>query len=72
MAHQELGMALMAKIRGDLSTMANVEMEPKLMGKNVSMTLAPLPQAKRKRRFSVDDELPPMPVDDEAEEEQKA
>ncbi len=51
MAHQELGMALMSRIKTDLVTMANVEMEPKLMGKSVTMTLAALPQNKRKRRF---------------------
>lgn len=43
MAHQELGMALMVRVKTDLSTMAHVEMEPKLMGKSVTMTLAPLP-----------------------------
>lgn len=51
LAHQELGMELMARIKQDLATMANVEQEPKLMGKNVTMTLAPLPQNKRKRHF---------------------
>ena len=60
MAHQELGMALMARVKTDLNTMANVEMEPKLMGKNVTMTLAPLPAAKRKRRFESDAELEPL------------
>jgi len=51
MAHQELGMALMQRIKTDLNTMAHVEMEPKLVGKSVGMTLSPLPIAKRKRRF---------------------
>ncbi len=56
MAHQELGMALMGRIKTDLLTMANVETEPKLMGRNITMTLAPLPAAKRKRRFAPPDE----------------
>jgi translation initiation factor IF-3 len=51
MAHQELGMALMQRIKTDLNTMAHVEMEPKLIGKSIGMTLSPLPTAKRKRRF---------------------
>lgn len=51
MAHQELGMELMAKIRVDLASMANVEQEPKLMGKTITMTLAPLPSGRRKRHF---------------------
>ena len=70
MAHQEIGMALMARIKGDLTTMANVEMEPKLMGKNVTMTLAPLPAAKRKRHFSTEGEL--APLEDESDEEEGA
>lgn len=51
MAHQELGMEVMQRVKSDLSTMANVEMEPKLVGRNVSMTLSPLPVNKRKRKF---------------------
>jgi translation initiation factor IF-3 len=51
MAHQELGMALMQRVKTDLNTMAHVEMEPKLVGKSIGMTLSPLPVAKRKRKF---------------------
>ena len=61
MAHQEFGMQLMDKVKNDLSTMAQVEMEPKLAGRNITMTLSPLPAARRKRRFSVPDQ------DEEAE-----
>jgi translation initiation factor IF-3 len=58
MAHQEFGMQLMYKVRDDLNTMSQVEMEPKAAGRNITMTLSPLPAARRKRRFSVaaDDE----------------
>ena len=63
MAHQEFGMQLMEKVRDDLSGMSQVEMEPKIAGRNVTMTLSPLPAARRKRRFSVlandVDEVPP-------------
>jgi translation initiation factor IF-3 len=52
MAHQEFGMQLMEKVREDLSGMSQVEMEPKIAGRNVTMTLAPLPVNKRKRRFA--------------------
>ena len=51
MAHQELGMLLMQRVKEDLNTMAAVEMEPKLMGKSINMTLSPLPANKRKRKF---------------------
>jgi translation initiation factor IF-3 len=53
MAHQEFGMQLMIKVRDDLAGMSQVEMEPKIAGRNVTMTLSPLPAARRKRRFSV-------------------
>jgi translation initiation factor IF-3 len=52
MAHQDFGMQLMYKVRDDLATMAQVEMDPKIAGRNVTMTLSPLPGNKRKRRFA--------------------
>src|SRR2546425_10384944 len=42
MAHQEFGMQLMAKVKNDLAGMSQVEMEPKLAGRNITMTLSPL------------------------------
>lgn len=51
MAHMELGDQLMNKVKEDLNTMAQVEMEPKHMGKSINMTLSPLPASRRKRRF---------------------
>lgn len=70
MAHQELGMQLMHRVKGDLVTMAQVEMEPKTMGKSITMTLAPLPQNKRKRHFLSDHDLPPLEDEEEEEEEE--
>ncbi len=52
MAHQELGMEVVHRVREDLSGMGHVDMEPKLVGRAIGMTLSPLPAAKRKRRFS--------------------
>jgi translation initiation factor IF-3 len=52
MAHQEFGMQLVHKVRDDLSGMSQVEMEPKIAGRNITMTLAPLPANRRKRRFT--------------------
>ena len=51
MAHQEFGMQLMEKVRDDLAGMSQVEMEPKMAGRNITMTLSPLPASRRKRRF---------------------
>ncbi|HEY3900700.1 MAG TPA: translation initiation factor IF-3 [Chthoniobacter sp.] len=71
MAHQELGMQLMTRVKTDLINMAQVEMEPKLLGKSVTMTLAPLPANKRKRHFFSDHELPPLEDEEEEEEEEE-
>ena len=60
MAHQEFGMQLMERVKGDLAGMSQVEMEPKIAGRNVTMTLSPLPSARRKRRFAA-------PTGDESE-----
>jgi translation initiation factor IF-3 len=56
LAHKELGMQLLDKVRKDLQSMAHVDMEPKLVGRAISMTLSPLPAAKRKRKFSSESE----------------
>jgi translation initiation factor IF-3 len=71
MAHQEFGMQLMEKVRDDLAGMSQVEMEPKIAGRNVTMTLSPLPAARRKRRFSVPDgEEPESAPEDGTEAEE--
>ena len=56
MAHQEFGMQLVLKVRDDLSGMSQVEMNPKITGRNITMTLAPLPANRRKRRFTAPEE----------------
>src|SRR3989449_10183695 len=58
MAHQEFGMQLMEKVREDLSGMSQVEMDPKITGRNITMTLAPLPANRRKRKFTVESKEP--------------
>jgi translation initiation factor IF-3 len=62
MAHQEFGMQLMEKVRDDLAGMSQVEMAPKITGRNITMTLTPLPSNRRKRRFA-----PPPKTPDEGE-----
>jgi translation initiation factor IF-3 len=52
MAHQEFGTHLVEKVRDDLSSMSQVETEPKIAGRNITMTLAPLPANRRKRKFT--------------------
>ena len=63
MAHQELGTQLVGKVRDDLSSMSQVETEPKIAGRNITMTLAPLPANRRKRKFTA------LPKTDEESEE---
>jgi translation initiation factor IF-3 len=41
MAHMELGMQLLAKVREEVATIAKVEAEPKLEGRQMMMVLAP-------------------------------
>ena len=54
MAHQELGIQLVGKVRDDLSSMSQVETEPKIAGRNITMTLAPLPANRRRRKFTAE------------------
>jgi translation initiation factor IF-3 len=56
MAHRELGMEVVNRVKNDLATMGHVDMEPKLVGKAIGMTLSPLPSSKRRRKFSKSDE----------------
>jgi translation initiation factor IF-3 len=72
MAHQELGMAVVLRVKEDLATMGHVDMEPKLVGRAINMVLSPLPANKRKRRFKPmdvepedDSALPDEPEDDQ-------
>lgn len=64
MAHSELGMRVVLRVKEDLVGMAHVDMEPKQVGKAIGMTLSPLPVGKRKRKFTKDGEiLEPEPED---------
>jgi translation initiation factor IF-3 len=49
--------------------MANVEQPPKLMGRAITMTLAPLPANKRKRKFAKMEFLPEDPELDHDEDD---
>jgi len=64
MAHQDLGVLVVKRVREDLAGMAHVDMEPKLVGRAIGMTLSPLPAGKRQRKFSKHGEiLEPEPED---------
>jgi len=70
MAHQELGMGLMGKIRKDIENMGAPEAEPKLIGRNVFMTVVPLPPGKRKRRFFGPHDMALVDEPEEGDEEE--
>jgi translation initiation factor IF-3 len=57
MAHQDLGLLVVKRVRDDLAGMAHVDMEPKLVGRAVGMTLSPLPANKRHRKFTKHGEI---------------
>lgn len=42
MAHLELGMKLLERVRGDIAEVSKVEAEPKLEGRQMMMVVAPL------------------------------
>ena len=44
MAHQELGLQLLFRVRDELNEMAKVEADPRLEGRQMIMILAPLPK----------------------------
>ena len=69
MAHKEIGMALVKRIENDLVEMGHPESMPKMMGKNVIMTLVPLPPTKRKRHFFSDHALAVDEVEEEDDED---
>jgi translation initiation factor IF-3 len=50
-AHKEIGFEVMERIKEDLKTMAHVDQEPRLTGRAIGMTLSPLPESQRHRKF---------------------
>ena len=74
MAHQELGMEVMQRVKEDLLGMGHVDMEPRKTGRQILMLMSPLPAHQRKPRFHVRDEPdrpnekpPEEPADEEGE-----
>lgn len=55
MIHKELGLQLVQRVKADLEQVGHPDSEPKLLGKNVTMMLSPLPAQKRVRKFTQDD-----------------
>ena len=69
MAHQELGLEVLHKVRDDLANLTKVEFEPKLEGRQMTMILAPLPAkpGARKAKAKAAAAAAPAPQDKAAE-----
>jgi len=52
-AHKEIGFEVMERIKEDLKSMAHVDQEPRLTGRAIGMTLSPLPESQRHRKFQL-------------------
>jgi translation initiation factor IF-3 len=62
-------------VKAEMSQVGNPDAEPKLLGKNISMMLSPLPAQKRVRKFTeedIEDEIDTDDVETETSEERKA
>jgi len=68
-AHKELGFVVMKRVIEDLKTMAQLDQEPRLSGRAIGMTLSPLPQHKRKPRFTKFHDEDYIDEDDEEQED---
>ncbi len=51
MEHKELGFETIKRAIKDLDQMATADNEPRMAGRNISVTLSPLPANRRKKKF---------------------
>lgn len=66
MEHTELGFETIQRAIKDLETMASADNEPRLAGRNITMTMSPLPASKRVPKFnSTEEDLIEDDEDDE-------
>ncbi len=65
--HRELGFERVNKAVEELSGVGTPDSEPRLVGRNVTLILSPLPSNKRKLKFNLDDEA----LDEDAQPREK-
>ena len=63
MAHTELGAKLLDRLAKDLSDVANVELIPKLDGRNMTMVLAPIKRPDKPEKAEKTERKPPAGTD---------
>ena len=51
MEHTDLGFETVKRAIKDLESMATADNDPRLAGRNISVTLSPLPSSRRKKKF---------------------
>ncbi len=68
MEHKQLGFEVVKRAIEDLEHMAKADSEPRLVGRNITLTMSPHPANKRKRKFKTDDE-PLEPLEDTEDSE---
>jgi translation initiation factor IF-3 len=62
MGHTELGREVILRALADLAHVATPDAEPRLSGRAINVMLSPLPQSKRKRRFTeIETQTSPQP-----------
>jgi len=66
MEHTELGFETINRAISDLSTVASRDNEPRLAGRNITVTLSPLPANRRKPRFNLEE---PDDIEDDDDED---
>ncbi len=54
-AFKQLGVELMQRVKKDLSSMANCDLEPKLSGRSVLMMMSPLPAEQQVRKWRLEE-----------------
>jgi len=52
MEHKELGFEVVKRAVADLAHVANADSPPKLVGRNITLTMSPLPANKRKLKYN--------------------
>jgi len=57
MAHTEIGFDVMKRAVAELAGMGHPDADPKLIGRNIHVMLTPLPENKRKRKFTAEEEV---------------
>ncbi len=68
MEFKDVAFDIVKRAIADLAHMGHADSEPKLMGRNISLTVSPVPQKNRKLKYSGEDDEIPEDDSDESED----